>query len=305
MLHNSSPPSSGIQHDFDPAIGTWKAHLTRLIHPLTGSTTWVTYDGTSVVRKVWNGRANLEEFEADGSSGHIEGLTLRLYDPQAQQWNQVWATSNDGTLGQPMVGEFKNDRGEFYDQEPLNGKAIFVRWEQTFPGPDTCHFEQSFSKDGGKTWEVNWVNVYRRAENESEPHALNCAAYRLAVPTIAKPSIAFSTLAFLRNVGFCKGGQPFVIPTLYGRKDDKLYLHGSAASRLLGELEAEIPVSVCVTLVDGLVLARSAFHHSMNYRSVVAFGTARSMTEPELKIEALRIISEHLVPGRWNEVRGA
>ena len=93
---------------------------------------------------------------------------------------------------------------------------------------------------------------------------------------------------FLASVGFCKDGQPFVIPTLYGRKSDKLYLHGSAASRLLCELEGGVPVCVCVTLVDGLVLARSAFHHSMNYRSVVAFGTARGIEEPVQKLEALR-----------------
>ena len=109
---------------------------------------------------------------------------------------------------------------------------------------------------------------------------------------------------FLASVGFCKDGQPFVIPTLYGRKADKLYLHGSAASRLLCELEAGLPVCLCVTLVDGLVLSRSAFHQSMNYRSVVAFGTARSIEVPVQKIEALCIISEHLVPGRWKDVRG-
>jgi uncharacterized protein len=109
---------------------------------------------------------------------------------------------------------------------------------------------------------------------------------------------------FVASVGFCKDGQPFVIPTLYGRKAGKLYLHGSAASRLLGELEAGIPVCVSVTLIDGLVLARSAFHHSMNYRSVVAFGTARTIEEAAEKINALRIISEHLVPGRWKDVRG-
>ncbi len=108
---------------------------------------------------------------------------------------------------------------------------------------------------------------------------------------------------FLASVGFCKDGQPFVIPTLYGRKADTLYLHGSAASRLLCELETGLPVCVSVTLVDGLVLARSAFHHSMNYRSAVAFGTARSIEEPLQKLEALRIISEHLVPGRWKDVR--
>jgi nitroimidazol reductase NimA-like FMN-containing flavoprotein (pyridoxamine 5'-phosphate oxidase superfamily) len=109
---------------------------------------------------------------------------------------------------------------------------------------------------------------------------------------------------FLASVGFCRDGQPFVIPTLYGRKADKLYLHGSAASRLLCELETGLPVCVCVTFVDGLVLSRSAFHQSMNYRSVVAFGTAQSIEEPVQKIEALRIISEHLVAGRWKDVRG-
>ena len=109
---------------------------------------------------------------------------------------------------------------------------------------------------------------------------------------------------FLAHVGFQTDGQPFMIPTLYGRDEGKLYLHGSAASRMLRELETGVPVCVTVTLVDGLVLARSAFHHSMNYRSVVAFGVARAIGDPEEKIRALRIISEHLMPGRWNDVRG-
>src|SRR6202050_4602111 len=100
----------------------------------------------------------------------------------------------------------------------------------------------------------------------------------------------------LAHVGFCIDTQPFVIPTLYGRKEDKLYLHGSAASRMLRELEAGIPACVTVTHVDGLVLARSAFHHSMNYRSVVAFGTARKVADSGEKIEGLRVISEHIVP---------
>jgi uncharacterized protein len=108
---------------------------------------------------------------------------------------------------------------------------------------------------------------------------------------------------FLAHVGFQVNGQPFVIPILYGREADKLYLHGSAASRMLGELEAGVPACVTVTLVDGLVLARSAFHHSMNYRSVVAFGTARKIEEPAQKTRALRVISEQLMAGRWNDVR--
>jgi uncharacterized protein len=110
--------------------------------------------------------------------------------------------------------------------------------------------------------------------------------------------------AFLAHVGFQVDGQPFVIPTLFGREEDKLYLHGSAASRMLGELSTGMPACVTVTIVDGIVLARAAFHHSMNYRSVVAFGTARSIDEPAQKLRALEIVSEHVIAGRWNDVRG-
>ena len=110
--------------------------------------------------------------------------------------------------------------------------------------------------------------------------------------------------AFLAHVGFTVDGQPFVIPTLYGREEEKLYLHGSAASRMLRQLETGVPACVTVTLVDGLVLARSAFHHSMNYRSVVAFGTARKIEDADQKTHALLVISEHLLQGRWAEVRG-
>ena len=108
---------------------------------------------------------------------------------------------------------------------------------------------------------------------------------------------------FLAHVGFCVDRQPYVIPTLYGRDGEKLYLHGSAASRMLETLETGIPGCITVTLVDGLVLARSAFHHSMNYRSVVAFGTAHKIDDPAQKKRALRVISEHLIAGRWNDVR--
>jgi len=108
---------------------------------------------------------------------------------------------------------------------------------------------------------------------------------------------------FLAHVGFGMNGQTFVIPTLYGRENDKLFLHGSAASRMLRELESGVPACVTVTLVDGLVLARSAFHHSMNYRSVVAFGVARSIPDSNEKTRALRIISERVIPGRWEDVR--
>jgi len=109
--------------------------------------------------------------------------------------------------------------------------------------------------------------------------------------------------ASMAHVGFVVDGQPFVIPTLYGRCGDKLFLHGSAPSRMMRTLEAGVPVCLTVALVDGLVLARSAFHHSINYRSAVVFGTARKIDDPAQKNEALRIISEHLIAGRWEQVR--
>ena len=108
---------------------------------------------------------------------------------------------------------------------------------------------------------------------------------------------------FLAHVGFVVNGQPFVIPTLFGRDGDRLYLHGSAASRMLGELGGGAPACVNVTLVDGLVLARSAFHHSMNYRSVVLLGKARPVIDPEEKRAALRCFTNHIVKGRWEEAR--
>lgn len=109
---------------------------------------------------------------------------------------------------------------------------------------------------------------------------------------------------FICHVGFAAGGQPFVIPTGYARADDRLFIHGSQASRMLRTLKTGIDVCVTITLLDGLVLARSAFHHSMNYRSVVVFGRASIIDDPEEKLRALRAFSEHVIPGRWDDVRG-
>ncbi len=155
------------QHDFEFEIGTWNTHLRRLLHPLTGSTNWVEYEGTTVVRKVWDGRANLVELEADGPDGHFEGLNLRLYNPQAHQWSLNFASSSGGTLTQPTIGEFKDGRGEFYDQETLNGRTIFVRFVISDITPNSCRFEQAFSDDGGRTWEVNWIATDTRVKDES------------------------------------------------------------------------------------------------------------------------------------------
>jgi hypothetical protein len=164
----NSPSERDGQHDFDFEIGSWKIHLSRLQDRLAGSTTWVQFDGTSVTRKVWNGRANLEEFEADSSQGHIEGLTLRLYNPHARQWSIYWANSKNGTLDQPMIGEFKNGRGEFFDQEPWKGRAVYVRFIWSNTTTKLPHFEQSYSDDGGKTWEVNWITDQTRVSDDSD-----------------------------------------------------------------------------------------------------------------------------------------
>jgi hypothetical protein len=158
------------QHDFDFELGTWKIHLKRLLQPLTGSSTWIQFDGTSVTRKSWDGRAQLEQFETDNpTTGHIEGLTLRLYNPESRQWSLYWANGKDGALGiPPNIGEFKNGRGEFYDQELYQGKAIFVRMVWSGITPNSAHSEQSFSDDGGKTWEVNWITDQTRVDDESD-----------------------------------------------------------------------------------------------------------------------------------------
>jgi hypothetical protein len=157
-------PADG-QHDFDYEIGTWKIHLKKLTHPLTGSNIWAEYEGTSVTRQMWDGRANLEEFKTDGAAGHVEGLTLRLYNPESHQWSVFWANRKDGILGLPaMTGQFKDGRGEFYDQEPYEGRTIFVRFIWSGITANSAHFEQAFSTDGGKTWETNWITDQTRVQ---------------------------------------------------------------------------------------------------------------------------------------------
>jgi hypothetical protein len=155
------------QNAFDFDLGTWKTHSSRLLHPLTGSKTWVDMDGVSVVKKVWDGRANLAEYKADGPAGHIELMALRWFNPTTHEWNIDFATPNVGTLGAvPGVGEFKNGHVDFYDYEPINGRSVLVRFSMWSITPDTAQSEQTFSDDGGKTWEVNWINRYTRIKEE-------------------------------------------------------------------------------------------------------------------------------------------
>jgi hypothetical protein len=161
LAANAAPPQGAsqrdAQHDFDWDIGSWRVHMRRLLHPLTGSTTWVEYDGTDVVRKVWGGRANLGEVELDGQSGHLEFLTLRLYNPETGKWSMNISSSAAGVLSPPAIGGFEGGHGRFVDQEPYDGRTILVRYDVAVITPTRCRFEQSFSADGGSTWELNLI----------------------------------------------------------------------------------------------------------------------------------------------------
>jgi hypothetical protein len=165
---NAAPVYRDGQRDFDFEIGSWKIHLKRRLNPLTGSDKWVEFDGTSVTRRIWDGRSQIEEFETEGAAGHIEGLTLRLYNPQSHQWSLYWANAKDGTIVAPQIGEFRNGVGEFYGTDTLNGKFILIRFVWSNTTTNTPHFEQSYSVDGGKTWEVNWITDQTRVSDEAE-----------------------------------------------------------------------------------------------------------------------------------------
>ena len=148
----SEPAIRDGQHDFDFTIGAWKTHITRLQKPLSGSTTWIKMEGTKTERTIWNGRAHLEEIEADGPNGHWEGLTLFLYNPQAHQWSQSFVNSKVGVLTPPLIGAFKDGRGELFAADTVDHRSILVRGVWSDITPDSHHFEESYSNDGGKTW---------------------------------------------------------------------------------------------------------------------------------------------------------
>ncbi|HEY1773332.1 MAG TPA: hypothetical protein VGH91_09095 [Gammaproteobacteria bacterium] len=151
-------PGHDGQHDFDFNVGTWHTHIRYLQHPLSNHETWTTFDGTVVVKPLWGGQGQYEEIEADGPVGHFEGLTLFLYDTKAQQWSQYFSNSNDGQLGTPEIGAFKDGRGDFYAEDTTaDGRTVLVRMSWMDITPTTHHVEQSFSADGGKTWEANFI----------------------------------------------------------------------------------------------------------------------------------------------------
>jgi hypothetical protein len=153
------------QHDFDFEIGTWKTHVSRLAQPLSGSKKWVELEGTSVVRAIMDGRTNLVELDVSGPSGRIAGVSLRLYNPDTRQWSLNYASLRNGTLTAPTVGGFNKGRGEFFGLDTLDGKPVFVRFVIACSTPDSCRFEQAFSDDGGKSWEVNWIATDTRVKD--------------------------------------------------------------------------------------------------------------------------------------------
>lgn len=152
------------QHDFDFNFGTWNSHIKRILDPLSGSSKSIELNGTVTVRKVWGGRAQLEEIEADGPNGHWEGLTLFLYNPQAHQWSQSFVNSNSGVLTVPSIGAFKDGRGELFASDTFNGRAILVRGVWSDIKPDSHRYEESYSDDGGKTWAPAFIATLTRAK---------------------------------------------------------------------------------------------------------------------------------------------
>lgn len=153
------------QHDFDFYVGKWRVHNRRLLHPLTGPKQWVEFDGTAVAQKMWDGRANVDELEADGANGHLEGMTVRLYNADTHEWSIFSSDGRAGAFSAPAgIGHFVNGRGEFYEREKFGSRPVFVRVVWEVLSAKQYHWEQAYSTDEGKTWETNWIIDSNRME---------------------------------------------------------------------------------------------------------------------------------------------
>ncbi len=163
-----SSPHDG-QHDFDPLAGTWKAHTKYRAHPFSGPDAWVESDGTEIFQKIWDG-AMLELSETASDNGPV-GLMLYTYNPQSHQWYVYFASRKDGKVGLPNVGECRNGRGEFIVQDTLNGKSMLNRYVWSQIASSSPHFEESWSNDGGRTWEsVRIVDLARVSDHTGNAH---------------------------------------------------------------------------------------------------------------------------------------
>lgn len=155
------------QHDFDWEAGSWATHVRVLRNPLSGAPQeWAEFRGTSIVRPILGGRSNIVELSVKGPNGQIEGVALRLYNPQSRQWSLNYASLRNGALTAPVYGGFDGKgRGLFYGQDMLDGRAILVRFVITSVSPNEARFEQSYSADGGTSWETNWIAVDTRTSS--------------------------------------------------------------------------------------------------------------------------------------------
>jgi hypothetical protein len=153
----------GSPHDFDFEPGHWHTALRRRLHPLSGSDAWADYAGTTIVRPVLDGRANLVELDVSGPEGRLQGLSLRLFETKRRRWTLNFSNAASGTLAAPVTGGFGGGpRGVFYGAEEFNGRRVLVRFIIDSTSADTCRFEQAFSADGGVTWETNWIAMDTR-----------------------------------------------------------------------------------------------------------------------------------------------
>jgi hypothetical protein len=172
LAADPSPAPAAIardgSRDFDSEAGTWTIHTRRLMHPLAHANDWVTYDGTKTVTATLGGKASVAEVKEDGAAGHLNFVALRLYDRDARQWTLNFMSAGNGTFGTPLAGELRNGGVEFEGPDTLNGRSILVRFISREQDADHASSEQYFSDDGGRTWELNWVNNYTRAKGQSQ-----------------------------------------------------------------------------------------------------------------------------------------
>ncbi|HEV7178727.1 MAG TPA: hypothetical protein VGN11_02585 [Candidatus Baltobacteraceae bacterium] len=164
-IAKTAPTAAAVrngQHDFEFLVGHWKLHNRRLRKPLSGSHDWYEFSGVSQARTIWDGRGLLELVRFDIPNHAIDGLSLHFYDANSGQWSQYWATASTGLSTIPNVGSFTSAGvGVLTDHETINGRRILTRYRWTH-GRNTAHWEQAFSQDEGKTWEVNWTTDYTR-----------------------------------------------------------------------------------------------------------------------------------------------
>lgn len=156
-------PENDGRNDFDFLIGSWKVYHRRLVERLKGSTEWEEFEGDTVARKILNGLGNLDENIIHRQTGPVHAISLRVFNPQSKEWSIYWSTNLTGTLDVPMIGGFKDGRGEFYSQEVFEGQHIYNRFIWSKITAKSCQWEQAFSADGGRTWETNWIMEFERA----------------------------------------------------------------------------------------------------------------------------------------------